>query len=89
MKSEYKSYSDYINTLLGGFKLLNLPRIYPRLVELPKKKQNNTLVRAMMSHQPAKLNLIFRHRGYYMAARRSEISLRALSKISQVSAVNE
>ena len=23
---------------LGGFKLLNLPRIYPRLVELPKKK---------------------------------------------------
>ena len=54
---------------LGGFKLLNLPRIYPRLVELPKKK-NNTLVRAMMCHQPAKLNLIFRHRGYYMAARR-------------------
>ena len=43
----------------------------------------------MMCHQPAKLNLIFRHRGYYMAARRSEISLRALSKISQVSAVNE
>ena len=54
-----------------------------------RKKKNNSLVRAMMCHQPAKLNLIFRHRGYYMAARRSEISLRALSKISQVSAVNE
>ena len=29
------------------------------------------------------------HRGYYMAARRYEISLRVLKNISQVSAANE
>ena len=39
-----------------------------------------------MCHQPAELDLIFRR---YMAALRPEISLRALSNISQVSAVNE
>ena len=54
-----------------------------------RKKKNNTLVRATMCHQPAELNLIFRYRGYYMAARGSEIYLRALRNISQMDAVNE